>query len=41
MLPTFTPTVDKEVQFAGNAPTSVDKEVDNFQSVTKENIRVT
>ena len=36
MLPTFVPTVDKEVHFAGNAPTSVEKEVE-----LEENIRVT
>ena len=33
-LPTFAPTVDKEVHFAGNAPTSVEKEVDSYGSGT-------
>ena len=31
---TFAPTVDKEVYFAGNAPTSVEKEVDSYGSGT-------
>ena len=33
-LPTFAPTVDKEVHFAGSAPTSMEEEVDSYESGT-------
>ena len=34
-LPTFAPTVDKEVHVAGNAPASMEKEVDSYGSGTR------